>query len=138
MKTRLKCHPTRPLQSYSTDFLSLASSGLPYLNLEAQYPLCAASSKASALGKPIMTPPSAMASSTSATKAGPDPAKAVHASKCFSSRKRTLPQGVKRERRIWRVRGDDWDDVGGGVITVIPSPIYRCRSGERNQWEVKG
>lgn len=76
-----------------------------------------------------MTPPSAMASSTKATKAGPDPAKAVHASKCFSSKNRTRPQGVNRERRIWREMGGE--EVGGGVITVIPSPIYAKRAGTK-------
>lgn len=44
--------------------------------------LCAANSNASLLGKPIMTPPSAIASKTKQTKAGPDPHTAVTASKC--------------------------------------------------------
>lgn len=59
------------------------------------YVLCAASSRASARGRPIMTPPSAMASRNSVTNAGPDPASAVATSKYFSSRKRHMPTAEK-------------------------------------------
>lgn len=50
--------------------------------------LCAANSSASLRGSPIMTPPSAMASRTTQTKAGPEPQTAVTASKCCKRRKR--------------------------------------------------
>src|SRR4051812_18290822 len=78
--------------------------------------LCAASSIASTLGNPIITPPSVMASSTKATNAGPDPASAVHASKCFSSMKRHLPHDEKMPRSISLCKGCEEGMVETTVI----------------------
>lgn len=61
--------------------------------------LCAASSNASARGKPIITPPSAIASRKIQAKAGPDPDRAVQASKCFSGRNRQRPI----EQKIFKI-----------------------------------
>lgn len=84
---------------------------------------CAASSSASLRGKPIMTPPSAMASRKTQAKAGPLPASAVQASKCFSSRKRHRPTALKMDRSVRRsvVR----DELEGSSVerTVMPSRI---------------
>jgi hypothetical protein len=88
---------------------------------ERNYALCAAISTASALGSPIRTAPSANASTIIATKAGPDPARAVHTLKCFSSTKRTRPHDEKIAVR--REEVDDGDVEGIVVITVIPWPI---------------
>lgn len=71
-----------------------------------------------------MTPPSAIASSTRHAKAGPEPDKAVHASKCFSSRKRHRPMGLKSEVRIFRSSAGCEEVGDGGVTTVIPSRIW--------------
>lgn len=64
--------------------------------------LCAANSNASALGNPIITPPSAIASRKIHANAGPLPLSAVHASKCFSSRKRQRPMEEKMVRIMRR------------------------------------
>jgi hypothetical protein len=84
---------------------------------------CDASSRASARGKPIMTPPSAIASRNMHAKAGPDPDNAVHASKCFSSRNRHRPIEEKICDTI--CLGSE----GGRLeTTVIPSRIYSIRN----------
>ncbi len=62
-----------------------------------------------------------MASNTKATNAGPDPARAVQASKCFSSRNRHRPQDVK----IASMRARD-SESDTGVTIVIPSRIWRA------------
>lgn len=106
--------------------LSLIAAGCSPLCitiLAAPCMVCAASSSASGRGKPIITPPSAIASKKTQAKAGPEPASAVHASKCFSSRNRALPTAVKMERRICRSSSADGDEAGRGVRTVMPSRI---------------
>lgn len=69
-----------------------------------------------------MTPPSAMASRKMHAKAGPEPESAVHASKCFSSRKRQRPIEEKMLRMMERSSSESSD--GGSVLTtVMPSRI---------------
>lgn len=75
-----------------------------------------------------MTPPSAIASRTKQANAGPLPLNAVHASKCFSSRKRCRPMGLKSCVRMLRSMVAFWEDGEGGVMMVIPSRI--CAAGE--------
>ena len=63
-----------------------------------------------------------MASKKIHAKAGPEPERAVHASKCFSSRKRHLPMDEKILRMMDRsssIEGD-WGKV---LMTVMPSRI---------------
>ena len=86
--------------------------------------LCAASSRASARGNPIMTPPSAMASRNMQAKAGPDPDRAVQASKCLSSRKRQRPieENIFRMISLFRL---SMSEGGRFETTVIPSRIYQ-------------
>lgn len=69
-----------------------------------------------------MTPPSAIASKKIQAKAGPDPERAVQASKCFSSKKRHLPMDEKILRMMDRSRSIevDWGKV---LTTVMPSRI---------------
>lgn len=88
--------------------------------------LCAANSRASALGRPIMTPPSAIASKNIHAKAGPDPESAVHASKFFSSRKRQRPIDENIFKMIERSSSASSDN-GRLLTTVIPSRIYMRR-----------
>ena len=87
--------------------------------------LCAASSRASARGNPIMTPPSAIASRNMQAKAGPDPDRAVQASKCFSSRKRHRPI----EENIFRMISlfnPSASEGGRFETTVMPSRICQA------------
>jgi hypothetical protein len=87
--------------------------------------LCAASSRASARGNPIMTPPSAIASRNMQAKAGPDPDRAVQASKCLSSRKRQRPI----EENIFRMISlfnPSASEGGRFETTVMPSRIYQA------------
>lgn len=94
-----------------------------YLYFRALHSLWAASSKASVLGNPIITPPSAIASRKMHANAGPEPARAVHASKCFSSRKRHRPM----EENIFRIMALSVSSCGdGGRVdtTVMPSRIW--------------
>lgn len=70
-----------------------------------------------------MTPPSAIASRTRQAKAGPDPERAVQASKCFSSKNLHLPIGLNMDVKILRSRLAMLDPVAGGVHTVMPSRI---------------
>jgi hypothetical protein len=84
--------------------------------------LCAANSSASALGNPIITPPSAMASKKTHANAGPDPLRAVHASKCFSSVNRHRPIDEKIFKIMLRFTSLS-GDKGSGVTTVMPSRI---------------
>ena len=94
------------------------------------YSLWAASSKASILGNPIITPPSAIASKKVHTNAGPEPAKAVHASKCFSSRKRHRPMDENMLRMM--LLSVSWCGEGGRFdMTVMPSRIY----GMNEKWK---
>lgn len=74
-----------------------------------------------------MTPPSAMASKINATNAGPDPATAVQASKCFSSKKRHRPHEVKMARMSARDKGS-----ATGVTMVIPSRICSQHGANKN------
>ena len=84
--------------------------------------LCEANSRASARGSPIITPPSIIASKKMHTNAGPEPDKAVQASKCFSSRKRHRPMEENILRIIARSFSISIDGVNV-VTTVIPSRI---------------
>ena len=94
-----------------------------------EHVLCAASSNASARGRPIITPPSAIASSTTHANAGPEPESAVHASKCFSSKKRHRPIVEKICRMI--ERSSSCVSEGGRVeTTVMPSRICICVQSE--------
>lgn len=92
-----------------------------------------------------MTPPSAMASRTTQTNAGPEPQTAVTASKCcperdsefgqfvvvaklrkartFSSMKRHFPRGVKSAIRISRLTGVFGSEGSSEETTVMPSRI---------------
>lgn len=88
--------------------------------------LCAANSRASARGRPIMTPPSAIASKNIQANAGPEPESAVHASKCFSSRNRHRPMEENMLRIICRSRSTV-DDSGIEFTTVMPSLICSAR-----------
>lgn len=69
-----------------------------------------------------MTPPSAIASRKIHANAGPEPESAVHASKCFSSRKRQRPMEEKMLRMILRSRSPSLDS-GSVLTTVMPSLI---------------
>lgn len=77
------------------------------------------------LAIPSSPPPSAMASSTSATNAGPDPASAVHVSKYFSSKNRALPHDMKMASR-----SDRWCASDSGVMTVMPAPTWKLSACE--------
>jgi hypothetical protein len=113
----LENHACRSLQGYIT-------VSCPFtVNIQRDL-LWAASSKASALGKPIITPPSAIASKNIHANAGPDPDSAVHASKCFSSRNRQRPMEEKILRIMERSSSMEVDN-GKVLTTVIPSRIYR-------------
>ncbi|KAJ6263183.1 hypothetical protein Dda_1744 [Drechslerella dactyloides] len=81
--------------------------------------VCAAIIWASTRGKPIITPPSAMASSTSAMKAGPLPHSAVEASMCFSGRKMARPICEKIQKT--RSRSSCGMTAGSQVMTVMDS-----------------
>jgi hypothetical protein len=72
-----------------------------------------------------MTAPSAIASRKTQAKAGPEPARAVQASKCFSGRKRQRPTEEKRERRMDESRGGA--EEGRGERMVMPSRICKGR-----------
>lgn len=75
-----------------------------------------------------MTPPSAIASRKTHAKAGPEPARAVQASKCFSSRKRHFPTAEKMESRMDLSVSAEGSESGRGVRMVIPSRIcYVCQ-----------
>lgn len=87
------------------------------------YVLCAASSSASARGSPIITPPSAIASRKMHANAGPEPESAVHASKCFSSRKRHRPMDENMLRMMDRSSSDS-SEGDRELTTVMPSRIY--------------
>jgi hypothetical protein len=94
----------------------------------AYHSLCAASSNASALGNPIITPPSAIASRNTHANAGPEPERAVHASKCFSSRNLQRPIEEKMVCMMdCSSSADAWEEDGRdckGDMTVMPSRIY--------------
>ena len=89
------------------------------IKAEGKNVLCAAISVASCLVNPINTPPSANASTITATNAGPDPARAVAALNFDSGRERTRPQVVKIAVRRVRV-----EEAGRGVMRVMPWPIW--------------
>lgn len=114
VRPRLKSHPRRALDGWGREF---NTSNDWRIN---GYRLCAASSNASARGRPIITPPSAIASRNMAANAGPDPPNAVHASKCFSSRNLQRPIDEKMLRIMDRSRG--WFSSSVDTI-VIPSRI---------------
>ena len=72
-----------------------------------------------------MTPPSAIASRNMQAKAGPDPDRAVQASKCFSSRKRQRPI----EENIFRIISlfnPSASEGGRFETTVMPSRICQA------------
>lgn len=119
VQSALQNHPSRTLHGCRNTKVRLLSDRHTRATLvQTSSLLCAASSSASARGRPIITPPSAIASSTSNANAGPEPDKAVHASKCFSSRKRHRPIGLKRDPKILRSRAG-WDDFGAGGVTTV-------------------
>lgn len=124
MLTGLQDHSCCTLHCYT----AISALSFTYLRYNL---LCAANSKASTLGKPIMTPPSAIASSTNRANAGPEPQTAVHASKCFSSRKRHRPIGWKRDKAIDRSRFAIGADVGIVERTVMPSLICGWMSADQ-------
>lgn len=121
------------LSTHSLVTLSLMAAGcIPLLStiLAAPCIVCAASSSASRRGRPIMTAPSTIASRKTHANAGPDPASAVHASKCFSGRKRHLPTEEKIERTIDESMAGA--SAGSGERMVIPSRIYSAEGGNVN------
>ena len=69
-----------------------------------------------------MTPPSAIASRKMHAKAGPEPDRAVQASKCFSSRNRHRPI----DENIFKIRARSLSSRSEGgrfETTVMPSRI---------------
>ena len=127
----LQYHSSRTLERYTTHITNQLKKKRIFL-LGHCYSLWAASSKASILGNPIITPPSAIASKKVHTNAGPEPAKAVHASKCFSSRKRHRPMDENMLRMM--LLSVSWYGEGGRFdMTVMPSRI--CGMNER--WKKK-
>lgn len=71
-----------------------------------------------------MTPPSAMASRKMQANAGPEPDKAVQASKCFSSRKRQRPidENMLRMMDRWSSDSSEGERL---LTTVMPSRIWK-------------
>lgn len=106
-----------------------------YMLMTIEHAPCDANSRASARGKPIITPPSAIASRNIHAKAGPHPDNAVHASKCLSSRKRQRPI---EEKICLTITLEFTSESEGGRFetTVIPSRIYRGTLCEKKtpQW----
>jgi hypothetical protein len=120
-------HHARAAHALVTASLSCAGCAPVSVMRAAPWSVCAASSSASARGRPIITPPSASASRNTHANAGPDPESAVHASKCFSSRKRTRPTELNTASRIDRSAGR------ASEITVMPSRICARVSARRPQ-----